>query len=395
MKLGYNKGTTWRRFSSYLLCKLQSNPWNPSSVNVIEFRYHKESKNPKSQHGKFIGQDTRTIGSVLSINNFLYMNDGAFVFAMREASEKAAQLICDHFQLFGLTVHTGSRETKSKSKTEAVYFPPSLQAAKDHQDLPADIELDENRFISFSPSFRYLGSIISRDLTDDLEIEARIKKAYSQMGALSYFWHCSDADLMTKYWVYLAGPLNTLLWGAESWSLSARNLSRLRSFHHSVIRRILHIKWEHVREDRITNEEVRARFHNIPDIEAFINRRTWRYIGKVYRNDPYSIPKKLLGAWIHCPRKIGAPQLSCKKHFANVISTVFPDAGNADFKKWAPLALQEAKWEAQLNKYFDESKTFIEYEEDQTPDNQTAPARTITPRVSTREFFSAALNTKN
>ena len=124
------------------------------------------------------------------------------------------------------------------------------------------------------------------------------------MGAL---WHCfmaRDVDRRVKYWVYTAGPLNTLLWGCESWHLKEYNLKKLHSFHHYACRRILGISWTQMREDRITNEEVRWRFENIP-VDTFIVRRTSRFVGKVCRALYNSIPKKLLGAWIYCaPEKL-------------------------------------------------------------------------------------------
>ncbi len=51
--------------------------------------------------------------------------------------------------------------------------------------------------------------------------------------------------------LYIAGLLNALLWGCESWNLMRRNLDKLKSFHHGEIRRILNIKWDQVREDHI------------------------------------------------------------------------------------------------------------------------------------------------
>jgi len=46
------------------------------------------------------------------------------------------------------------------------------------------------------------------------------------------------------------------------------------------------------------NKQVRSWFGNIPPINEFIMRRTWRYIGKVYRAKEEMLPKKMLGAWI-------------------------------------------------------------------------------------------------
>ena len=61
------------------------------------------------------------------------------------------------------------------------------------------IELDENgHFIDFTAHFKYLGSFISFDLTDDMDIQNRITKANQAMGALRHFWRNPYADLNAK-----------------------------------------------------------------------------------------------------------------------------------------------------------------------------------------------------
>jgi hypothetical protein len=54
-----------------------------------------------------------------------------------------------------------------------------------------------------------------------------------------------------------------------------------------------------VREKHMKNKEVRGLFFNIPNIDAFINKRTARYVGKVARSDDTTLPKKFLAAWIN------------------------------------------------------------------------------------------------
>ena len=95
----------------------------------------------------------------------------------------------EHFTRFGFIMHLGSESTKSKS--EAMYFPPSLTQARDdlaNNRLPEDILLPDNKKVHFTKSFKYLGSIITPLLNEDSEIEARIKKAKSIMGASKYFF---------------------------------------------------------------------------------------------------------------------------------------------------------------------------------------------------------------
>ena len=54
------------------------------------------------------------------------------------------------------------------------------------------------------------------ELNEDDEIQIRINKAKAQMGLLRHFFDCNNINRKVKYWVYAAGPLNTLLCRAKS-----------------------------------------------------------------------------------------------------------------------------------------------------------------------------------
>jgi len=101
------------------------------------------------------------------------------------------------------------------------------------------------------------------------------------MGASKHFFHNKDVDKKIKAQIYVTGPLNALLW-------------ELTVFHHSAIRRILGIKWSQVREKHIKHKEVRGILCNLPDIEAFIFKRTAVYLGKVSRSSSNTYPKNSL-----------------------------------------------------------------------------------------------------
>jgi len=131
-------------------------------------------------------------------------------------------------------MHVGKRNLKSK--TEAIFFPSSLSAATNQLELQQTFTLNNNEnCIHFTDRFKYLGAIIMPCLTEDAEIESQIKKAKSQMGILKHFFNYKDIFQQVKYWIYIAGPLNTLLWGSQSWNISEHNCDKLQAFHHSLI----------------------------------------------------------------------------------------------------------------------------------------------------------------
>jgi hypothetical protein len=118
-------------------------------------------------------------------------------------------------------------------------------------------------------------------LKEDDKIQTRIAKARSVLGAMKNFFKCKDVDLRAKALLYIGGPINALLWGAESWNLSKQNLNKLNAFHHSAIRWILGISMERVKNERIKNANIRRIFCNLPTIDYYIKRRDWNYIGKI------------------------------------------------------------------------------------------------------------------
>ena len=65
--------------------------------------------------------------------------------------------------------------------------------------------------------------------------------------------------------------------------------------------------------------KIRGMLCNMPNVDAFITRRTATYIGKIARSDNDALPKKFLAAWINKSKKSGAPQLTCNNNFAESI----------------------------------------------------------------------------
>ena len=227
----------------------------------------------------------------------LYLDDGSFPFNTRDDMITGCEIINETFSELGLEMHTGHGE--KKSKTELMYFPtasffnktayptlpitttptPTAINAPNPSDDTTDangnqlsrtsskrkltfstmtqkqrellyfesqntnrVLLNDNSFIDFTAHFKYLGTFISFDLTDDHDINNRITKASQAMGALKHFWDNPYADLKAKHLIFLAIPANLLLWGCETWALRQSHINQLNAFWHRSIRRILKIK---------------------------------------------------------------------------------------------------------------------------------------------------------
>jgi hypothetical protein len=87
------------------------------------------------------------------------MDDSFSIFTNKQELHFAPVQLNKQFACFGLTMHIGSPTTKSKTKVKSILL----------------------------TKFKYLGSFITPLLNEDAEIESRIKKAKSIMGASRNF----------------------------------------------------------------------------------------------------------------------------------------------------------------------------------------------------------------
>jgi hypothetical protein len=75
-----------------------------------------------------------------------------------------ANLLYHHFRTFGLRMHIATSPTKT-SKTEAVYFPPSLRTKDYSADLDMHIPVADGH-ITFTRPFHYLGAWLCNTLRE-------------------------------------------------------------------------------------------------------------------------------------------------------------------------------------------------------------------------------------
>ena len=55
-------------------------------------------------------------GKKCLIDNILYVDDGAFAYSSKQELENGTQQLHDHLAKFGLQMHVGSENTKSKTE---------------------------------------------------------------------------------------------------------------------------------------------------------------------------------------------------------------------------------------------------------------------------------------
>ena len=124
-----------------------------------------------------------------------------------------------------------------------------------------------------------------------------------------------------------------------------------------------------VREEKISNKQVRKMFHDVPEIGNLIAAFQLRFLGKIVRHPhPEHIPKLLLSAWVDNKRPAHGVLETNKKSIVKALKRLYLNTSETDpfeggfghmdskgsFNLWYEDALNESKWnwliEAQLRR---------------------------------------------
>ena len=137
-------------------------------------------------------------------------------------------------------------------------------------------------------SFKYLGSTLTKDGRSSTEIKTRLALATSALSKLSKIMRSKDITLPTKLKLFRSLVLSILLYGCESWTLTAETTRRIQTFETKSFRRLLGISWS----DRKTNEFVRNQITLLAGPQepllATVRRRKLSWFGHVTRHNTLS-----------------------------------------------------------------------------------------------------------
>ena len=91
--------------------------------------------------------------------------------------------------------------------------------------------------------FTYLGSILSRAVHTDDEVDTRIARASAAFGIFpSNVWERKGISLETKLKVYKAVILSSLLYARDTWTVHSRHAKKLKHLHMSCLGKLLKIR---------------------------------------------------------------------------------------------------------------------------------------------------------
>ena len=167
-----------------------------------------------------------------------------------------------------------------------------IQSLSDFLDPPPPSLRVGNESVDVVDEFIYLGAKISSECRSDPEILRRLQLARGAFGRLRNVWRSTKILAPTKLRVLNTCVLPVLLYGCETWTLSADTGRRLDAFHRTCLRTILDIRWP----QRISNEEVYARAGNPTPPTSICVRSRLRLLGHVARMDDRVSAKRVLSA---------------------------------------------------------------------------------------------------
>ncbi len=187
--------------------------------------------------------------------------------------------------------------------------------------------------------FCYLGSIISKNGGADSDIESRIKKARQAFGCMSNIWRSSQISRHLKLKLFRSNVISVLLYGCETWRVTATTTSKLQVFVNKCLRRILKIRWSH----RISNAELH-RVCKFEELQRLVKKRKWSWIGHTLRRNPQEIARQALEWNPQGSRKRGRPRQTWRR-------SILDEAG-AEGKQWKEvkaLAQNRVRWRSFLD----------------------------------------------
>lgn len=144
----------------------------------------------------------------------LFADDCALMADTESGLQVIVNKFAEAFQLFSLTI--------SLIKMEVLHQPTPVITA------PSPTVCIDGTQLKAVDQFKYLGSIISSDVTLDKEIVACISKASQSLDCLCiHVMNHKNIKLATKTKVYKVVVLTSLLYGCETWTLYRKHLKQL------------------------------------------------------------------------------------------------------------------------------------------------------------------------
>ena len=192
----------------------------------------------------------------------------------------------------------------------------------------------ENEEIEYIDEYIYLGQLISFENKSEKEITRRISSAWKQFWSLKFVLLEKSISMKIKKHVMDTCILPTLLYGAQTWSLSKKEKSMLNICQRRMERKILGITLR----NRVRNTEIRSKTQ-IKDAAETAIRLKWKWAGHVLRlKDDRWNHRATIWDQRRGKRKVGRQRIRWEDEFKKRIGTL-----------WTRTAKKREEWKVLVN----------------------------------------------
>ena len=145
----------------------------------------------------------------------------------------------------------------------------------------ADILINEFEFFSYCDKFKYLGTIFTPSLKDDLDIQGRINQANGAFAMMKCVLCNKNIPAKLRVQLYDATVTNIVRWGCESWALIEEIRRKLEVCHNRFLRKMVGITIYYVKDIHISNEQVREELNNCYTFHQSLKLQRARWLEKL------------------------------------------------------------------------------------------------------------------
>ena len=233
--------------------------------------------------------------------------------------------------------------------------------ARPHGDAVLKAGGLEFPIVSRDEGFKILGTMFTLKGAMDLELQRRQDAAWGKFHELNRLLLKRDSSITKRLQLFETTVSKTLLWGAESWVLTAKQKRQLRSTQRTMLRRIVDtrrsidedwVDWVK-RATRVAETHAAA-----AKVESWVDshlRLKWNWAGKimnmsperwarrvtVWRDSEWS-PWQLTGASAYGTR----PIRSRAGHFQRWENELCQYAASIGEQSWQSIALDKSLWDS-------------------------------------------------
>ena len=200
-----------------------------------------------------------------NINNIRYADDMVLIADSEEKLQRLISKLHEECNAKGLRIN--------KSKTEVM----GITKRTERLTVRTNIEGAPIKQVA---SFRYLGSLVTEDGRCDSEIRTRIGMAKSNFGKMRNILTDLSVNVQLKGRLVRSYIWSGMLYGCESWTISATMQKRLEAAEVWFLRRMMRVPWT----ARRTNQHVLHMARTKRSLMTTIRQRQLGYLGHVLRS---------------------------------------------------------------------------------------------------------------